>query len=113
MALPPPQLTSIVEVDWVARRQHVQLDVVRQSFHARAKPVPSGDLERTGQGFFDFALGLAYAHRDYFDSMEPLPSARQSELDTEAKASIERQRQIERSDAISFDEYLERFFASD
>jgi glutamate--cysteine ligase len=71
------------------------------------------ELQATGSGFFDYALSLAIRDRDYFAQTEPLSELRHKEFDDEVRASIERQREIEASDAISFDEYLENYFLAD
>lgn len=62
--------------------------------------------------FFDLALSLSRIHRDYFASITPLSEARQSAFDIEAEQSAVRQKAIEASDVISFDEYLENYFNS-
>ncbi len=71
------------------------------------------ELTTSGASFYEFALSSAKNHAGYFASIEPLPEARQRLFAQEASASIERQRDIEAADDISFDEYLERYFAHD
>ncbi|MDH3746702.1 MAG: glutamate--cysteine ligase [Gammaproteobacteria bacterium] len=71
------------------------------------------ELRAADCGFFDFALSVAHGHRDYFKSIAPLDAGHKQELEREARESIERQRDIEESDVISLDEYLERYFAAD
>lgn len=71
------------------------------------------DLHTAGSGFFDFAMGVAVSHRDYFTATEPVPPARVSLLEMEADESIVKQHAIEAADDMSFDEYLSRYFASD
>ena len=63
--------------------------------------------------FFDYALSVARGHRDYFASITPLSDDRNDEFEREAAHSIEQQRDIEMSDAISLDEYLTNYFNSD
>lgn len=63
--------------------------------------------------FFDFALSVAYGHRDYFRSIAAPGAKRKQEIEGEVQESIKRQRAIEESDNISLDEYLERYFAAD
>ncbi len=70
------------------------------------------ELSSTGSSFFEFALGMAQRHRDYFATIEPLRESQASLLAAEAADSLERQREIEASDDISLDEYLERYFAA-
>ncbi len=71
------------------------------------------DLQIAGTGFFDFAMGVAVSHRDYFTATEPVPPARLSLLEREADESIVKQHEIEAEDDVSFDEYVSRYFASD
>ena len=71
------------------------------------------ELEASDSSFFEYALSLAVKHRDYFAQTEPLSELRHKEFDDEVRASVERQRDIEAADSISFDEYLENYFRSD
>ena len=71
------------------------------------------ELHEAKSGFFDFALQVARGHKEYFGNIAPLPGERALELEQEARLSLERQREIEASDEISFEEYLARYFASD
>lgn len=77
---------------------------------------PSGrllqELRDSKCSFFDFALDLARRHRDYFSSIAPMPPERARQMEDEALESVERQREIEAADDISFEEYLARYFAS-
>ena len=70
------------------------------------------ELEETGSSFFEFALGMAKCHRDYFASIAPLRAAQEQNLSTEAAESALRQRQIEEADEISLDAYLQRYFTA-
>ena len=70
------------------------------------------ELEETGSSFFEFALGMAKCHRDYFASIAPLRAAQEQNLSAEAEESVLRQRQIEEADEISLDEYLQRYFTA-
>ncbi|MEM8817063.1 MAG: glutamate--cysteine ligase [Pseudomonadota bacterium] len=63
------------------------------------------------QAYAEWVLDLAGRHRDYFAALRPLPAARLAAFEKEARESIERQRSIEEEDAISLDEYLERYFS--
>ena len=62
--------------------------------------------------FFEFALDVARRHKAYFSSITPIPRQRAQRIEEEARASIQRQRDIEAADAISFEDYLARYFAS-
>ncbi len=62
--------------------------------------------------FFEFALDAARRHKDYFASIAPMPPERAQQIEREARESVQRQRDIEARDDISFEEYLARYFAS-
>jgi glutamate--cysteine ligase len=68
------------------------------------------ELEQSGSSFFEFALDRARCHRDYFASIAPLSDAREAVLAEEAVASLRRQAEIEASDKISLDDYLQGYF---
>jgi glutamate--cysteine ligase len=70
------------------------------------------ELRQTGSSFFEFALGMARCHRDYFGSIARLRDPQAKLLADEAADSIRRQREIEAADAISLDEYLQRYFTA-
>jgi len=69
------------------------------------------ELQQTDSSFFQFAFSMAESHRDYFASIAPLDGAKNASFEREAEASLRRQSEIEASDAISLDEYLERYFS--
>jgi glutamate--cysteine ligase len=71
------------------------------------------ELQKAKCGFFDYAIEIARGHRDYFSSITPLSSERLNEFEREASRSIEKQLEIEAGDAISLDEYLANYFASE
>jgi len=67
------------------------------------------ELEATGSSFFEFALGMAQCHRDYFASIAPLREAQEARLTQEVADSVKRQQDVEAADDISLDEYLRRY----
>lgn len=71
------------------------------------------ELKSGHTSFFEFALACAAGHKEYFADLVKLSGERRQEFAGEVADSIERQRQIEESDSISLDEYLERWFDSD
>ena len=71
------------------------------------------ELRDAGCSFFEFALTTARRHKDYFASLTPMPVERVRELEREASESIERQREIEATDEISFEQYLANYFSED
>lgn len=68
------------------------------------------ELREAGCSFFEYVLSVARKHRDYFAATEPLSEARHREFEREVAKSIERQREVEQSDTVSFDEYLADYF---
>jgi glutamate--cysteine ligase len=69
------------------------------------------ELHEAGSGFFDFAMQAARGHKEYFHALTPLDTERLADFDSEARGSHRRQREIEVSDTISFEEYLANYFA--
>jgi len=69
------------------------------------------ELRQGDTGFFHFAMQCALGHKSYFAEIEGLSEERLQIYTSEATESVERQREIEASDEISFDEYLEQYFS--
>jgi glutamate--cysteine ligase len=59
--------------------------------------------------FFRFALAQSARHRAHFLSA-PIPAAERERFERWARESLEEQRQIEASDTLSFERYLENYF---
>lgn len=68
------------------------------------------EMRRKKQTFFHFAMDLCEQHNQYFQQKE-MPPDRMAFFEKEAQESIKRQREIEAADQISFEEYLEQYFA--
>lgn len=68
------------------------------------------DMRAHGESFFRFAMRLSETHRDYF-LQRRLPITSQQGFQELAAESLEKQRQIEASDRLSFDEYLQHYFS--
>lgn len=68
------------------------------------------EMRQGGTGFFEFAMDCAKGHKEYFSALAALEQDRVRVYTDEADASLERQREIEASDKMSFDEYLEQYF---
>ena len=67
------------------------------------------DIHHTGDTYFRRALKQAQQHRDYFmDS--PVDPTIEEQLQHQAVASLEKQRQIEQADKVSFDEFLTSYY---
>lgn len=69
-----------------------------------------GELRERDCGFFEFAMQAARGHKEYFQSIAPLAPERLAQFTDEAENSLIRQHEIETSDRISFDQYLENYF---
>lgn len=70
------------------------------------------DLRDTGSGFFAYGLEAAKNTKQYFAALEQLGESRRQVLEDEASNSIQRQIEVEASDEIGLDEYLERYFSA-
>ncbi len=68
------------------------------------------EMRETKTGFFHFAMNMARGHKDYFAALEPLRNERLQLYSDEAASSLQRQRDIEASDTMTFDEYLAQYF---
>jgi glutamate--cysteine ligase len=64
------------------------------------------------ESFFRFALRMSQLHKAYFLDLYSPNESRQGEFAQEAEASLDEQARVEAADAISFDEYLARYFAA-
>ena len=71
------------------------------------------EVQDSGESFFQYAISMARSHRDYFASITPMSGQRHDEFSQEARASVDRQREIEAADAISFEEYLANYYAAE
>ncbi len=69
-------------------------------------------LKELNVPFFRFAMDKSAQHREHFRSLT-LDSSKQEMFDAEAQRSIHQQQVIEQSDQMSFDKYLQRYFAQD
>jgi glutamate--cysteine ligase len=67
------------------------------------------EMRETGESFFDFAQRTSLGHRDYFRDLEISPDV-ESGLEEDVARSLDRQREIDETDEISFEEYLERYY---
>ena len=90
---------------------------VAASHVAEPESTPSArllqELRDSKSSFFEFALDLARRDKRYFSSIAPMPPERAQQMEREALESIQRQRDIEAADDVSFEDYLARYFASD
>lgn len=70
------------------------------------------EMRTSEESFFEFALRMSRQHKEYFLDLYSPNESRQDEFAAEAQASLAAQERVEKSDALSFDEYLARYFAA-
>ncbi len=68
------------------------------------------EMRREKEAFFPFSMRYSQKHYQHFRSLE-LPVDMQRLFDEETQKSVEQQRYLESSNDVSFDEYLQRYFA--
>ena len=69
------------------------------------------EMRSQGEGFFEYAMRISRAHAETLRHRE-LPRELALELAAEAERSLARQGAMERADELSFEEFLQRYFAS-
>ena len=67
-------------------------------------------LNTTGLSFADYALRLSEQHANYFRD-RPLEFGQRERFEKRAKDSLDEQRRIEADDSVSFDAFLQGYFA--
>lgn len=68
------------------------------------------DMEKNQQSFYAHALALAETHRNYF-AARPLDLATHKNFEEMSAISLKAQHELEASKQLSFDEYLENYYA--
>jgi glutamate--cysteine ligase len=68
------------------------------------------EMRREKEAFFPFSMRYSQQHYHYFRSLE-LPPAIEQMFARETVKSLQQQRYLESTQEVSFDEYLERYFA--
>ena len=98
------------------RDDYVQAVKAQASLVADPELTPSArilqDLRTTGLGFFHYALDAARHDQQYFASLEVTSDDQLKQFDEEALDSLKRQTEIEESDSISFDDYVQGYYSS-
>ena len=69
-------------------------------------------MRTTGESFADFALRMSRLHKAYFLDLYPPNEQRLAEFAHEAAESLRRQAEIEAADRVTFDQFLQSYFAS-
>jgi glutamate--cysteine ligase len=68
------------------------------------------ELRNSGESFAQFALRMSHLHKAYFLELYPPNEQRLAEFATEAQTSLDRQREIEASDTMTFDQFIANYF---
>ncbi|HVC36946.1 MAG TPA: glutamate--cysteine ligase, partial [Gammaproteobacteria bacterium] len=106
-------ICAILDGDDPLKPYSISLQARRQDL-ADTGRLPSArvlaDMHAHGESFFRFAKRLSETHRDYF-LRRRLPLATQQHFQQLAQESLEKQKQMEAADTLSFDEYLQQYFA--
>jgi len=71
------------------------------------------ELETTGESFAELAMRMSKAHKSYFLELYPPNEQRLAEFSAKAEESLEKQAAMERSDTVSFEEFLAQYFGAD
>lgn len=61
--------------------------------------------------FFEFAMDLSERYRDYFRALPPIEPSRLRLFEDEVTSSIQRQKDMEATDSMAFEEFLRRYYA--
>ncbi len=69
------------------------------------------ELQDTGLSFAQYGLKTAGTNRAYFKAQAPEHNRRRPDLLAESQASVERQREIEAADQITFDDYIQQYYS--
>jgi glutamate--cysteine ligase len=69
------------------------------------------EMSTRGESFVEFALRWSQRHRDTLRDAGPLPPAMHAVLEHEVKRSLQRQREIEATDQLSFEQYLHTYYS--
>jgi len=71
------------------------------------------ELTQSNTAFYHFAMASAHGHKEYFGEIAPLAGERLAVYENEARESIRRQQEIEKSDEVSFEDYLANYYSQD
>ncbi len=68
------------------------------------------EMHKGGESFFQFALDRSEKHENFFKQAS-MPTDRKAYFENVARDSLQRQREIEATDDMPFEQYLEKYFA--
>lgn len=95
------------------------VDVIRRYIEmlADTELTPSAalvaELRSADQPMFTYAMNLSRGHAEYFKGLSPELNVHYSLLREESRASLKSQAEIEANDKVSFEEYLDQYFADE
>ena len=69
------------------------------------------ELETSGDSFFDLALRMSSLHKSYFLDLYPPNEHRLAAFRAQAEESLQAQLAVERSDTLTFEQYLNQYLA--
>ena len=99
------------------RDDYVQAVDAQAEMIADPEATPSArvlqELREQNLAFYHFAMQSALGHKEYFMELQQLDAERLELYEDEARASLKRQEEVERSDSVSFEEYLDNYYAQD
>ena len=68
------------------------------------------DMDENREEFYHFALRMSQQHQQWF-AERPLEAEKLAVFEETARASIEKQREIEAADDVSFETFMRNYFA--
>ncbi|MGD8429221.1 MAG: glutamate--cysteine ligase [Ectothiorhodospiraceae bacterium] len=104
---------ELLDRSWGGNRYRRTLSDFRQRVEDPAR-TPSArvlaQMSENGEEFVQFAMRISREHEQMFKSTPLAPEA-QRQFEAAARVSLEQQAEIEASDDLSFEQYLERYFS--
>ncbi|TNF36569.1 MAG: glutamate--cysteine ligase, partial [Gammaproteobacteria bacterium] len=110
------EMQAVCELLDKARNSHSYTFALKKQIEKIKDPelTPSAqmlqEMREQGEGFYHFARRMSQQHYDFFKRVH-LAADSKSFFDRLAQESLEKQKQIEMSDTLSFDEYLQKYFS--
>ena len=92
-----------------AKSLAVQMEAVKDTDRMPSSRILH-EMHKSGETFFHFAMRMSNQHRRYFGELKANPKTTEYFKDL-SRQSLERQKEVEAADEISFSEFLQRYFA--
>ena len=103
-------MDEVNHCDSYAKSLNSQIESIKDSSRTPSARMLE-EMRNHEEGFFHFAQRESSQFFDYFKSRE-LSAERQQYFDSMCRESLLRQKEIESSDVLSFDEYLKQYFSN-